>query len=90
MDTIMESITPLNKLPVLITGPGMYKTRSGHFVEISEAFPNIDLSCTAFTCKGHILKTSKSGKRVLRTYNTWHPSGAASVFNGPTDIVERV
>jgi hypothetical protein len=59
----------LTDLPVIITGPGEYKTRNGKRVNIRE----ISGSGT-FAAKGGIYREFR-GRTVARGYDIWHVSG---------------
>ncbi len=65
-------ITPLNKLPVIITEIGMYLTRGGDTAIISELKENNPI-VTQFTAKGNILKKNKN--KIEYVYNIWNVSG---------------
>lgn len=81
-------VTPYNEMPVIITKPGVYKTRSGKKVEIHEVKPTLTLSSTAFNAKGCLIKVGRF--RTERLFNVWHISGRFGIF-GPTpnDIIGK-
>ena len=65
-------VTPLNELPVIIDGPGKYRTRDRHTVTIHEVAPTRTLAETAYSAKGtlHLGKPWRADP-----YTIWHVSG---------------
>ena len=58
----------LNNLPVIVNGPGFYKTRDGNKVTVHEVKPYPSDDVTAFTVKGSIWKMYR-GKYCSRDYD---------------------
>lgn len=80
-------VTTLNRLPVIITAPGIYRTRDGRRVQIHTLKPNPDLTCTSFTAAGATERMFR-GKLRFRGHNIWHVSGRAyPLQESPRDIV---
>ena len=85
-----EDITPMNKLPVIIIGPGKYKTREGEIVDIQQYKAQDTKSTTSFRCKGYRHTKTPSGRKT-QVWEIYHESGAwRAVEPDPRDIVERI
>ena len=82
-------ITPLNRLRVVITGPGIYMMRNGSRARVHTANNNSDKTVTAFTCKGCV-ETMYRGRLVYKAYKIWHESGLATTTLSECDIVARL
>lgn len=91
------NITAYNKLPVIITGPGLYVCRNGkrvkiHAVELyNDPKGEFDrLEVTAFEAKGAIEKMFR-GKMSFRGLDAWHVSGRYKAWGeeSPHDIVSK-
>lgn len=79
----------LNTLPVIITGPGDYRTRDGRRVSIwtVSAWVPLDDSTTRFRAKGAVWRMDRDKLRP-RGYHGWHVSGRALTSTEVTmDIV---
>lgn len=72
-------------LPIIITGPGDYRTRDGRRVTIHAV-----KEPGTFAAKGAIWKLFR-GKETPRGYDIWHPNGRASLrtVGMKRDIVGR-
>lgn len=82
-------ITPLNRLPVVVTGPGIYIRRDGKRVEVHTVKPNDDLSVTAFTVNGATERMFRGAMR-FKGFNIWHVSGRAyGLAEHPSDIIRK-
>jgi hypothetical protein len=82
-------VTPHNRLPVVITGPGDYIRRDGARVTIREvdAEAAAKLDVTAYAAKGSAWRMFR-GKIRLRGYDVFHVSGRANAFHeGESDII---
>ena len=80
-------VTTLNRLPVIVTAPGLYRTRDGRRVQVHTVKPNADLTVTAFTAGGAIERMFR-GKLTFRGFDIWHVSGRAyPLQESPRDIV---
>jgi hypothetical protein len=64
----------LNDLPVVITQPGDYITRSGDRATVHEVSSHTDLTCTSFGAKGSKWRMYR-GKYRPGGYTIWHRSG---------------
>lgn len=97
LDFVPLQVTSLNKLPVVIRGPGLYRMRNGGYAHIHQVRPFVDpegkkdrLEVTAFEAKGARYKFFR-GKLRQRGYDIWHVSGRVSVFKEHNmDIVEKL
>ena len=76
----LATTTPMNRLPVVIDGPGEYVTRSGKRVTIRDikvyaSQPNGPLrhEVTAFEAKGEVWR--KTNTKLLKDWDIWHLSG---------------
>lgn len=84
----------INSLPLVITGPGDYKTRDGRRVTIRSIVPyaplpngNLRHEVTAFEAKGSLWKMYRGQPRP-RTPDIWHLSGRnLPAGEQPRDIV---
>lgn len=84
-----DYITLANRLPVIVTEPGRYRTRSGMEVIVHEVGPNGPVNQTRYAVKGSLLLPRQ--KRTIREYNIWHVSGRyRAPGEHPRDIVERI
>lgn len=66
----------LNDLPLIVTGPGEYRTRCGGRVTIHKVEAEGPPELTTFRAKGSIWRMFR-GKLCPRTYSIWHVSGRA-------------
>jgi hypothetical protein len=83
------TLTPANRLPKIITGLGLYRMRNNKRVRIDRIDPASDGTTTRFNCKGN-KEINRRGKDVFGEYGIWHPSGCATAFTSPFDIVEKI
>ncbi|WP_327210005.1 hypothetical protein [Rhizobium leguminosarum] len=65
----LPAVVLLQDLPVVVTGPGDYLTRSGKRVQIREISGK-----GTFNAKGAVYREFR-GRTVARGYDIWHPSG---------------
>ena len=75
------NILPINKEPVIIDGPGIYRMRDGTRARINAVKPFVDpagkvdrLEVTAFEAKGAFEREFR-GKKQFRGLKIWHVSG---------------
>lgn len=88
---IMEKIDKDRKLPIIIDGPGTYRTRLGRKVTIHEIRypPDHRDDCTCFPAKGSIWKTS-SKMGLNPEYGIWQLNGKFLVISDSKfDIVSK-
>lgn len=89
-------MSTLNKLPVVIDGPGIYTLRNGGRACIHEVKPFVDPrglvtreEVTAFEAKGSIERTFR-GKMRFMGLDSWHVSGRRlPVTESLYDIVSK-
>ena len=81
-----STITPFNKLPVIIKEKGIYLLRNGGRALIHEVQENKNKEVTAFTCKGSVERMFR-GKKRFKGYKIWHESGMGAAFESDHDIV---
>lgn len=92
----LPTTTPMNRLPLVIDGPGDYVTRSGVRVTIHEVrlyaptpMSNLRHEVTAFEAKGSPWR-KVAGKLQPCGYDVWHLSGRLrAVKEHPEDIVGK-
>lgn len=77
MDTL-NKMKLVNGLPVIISGPGEYRTRNGGRVTIDTV--QDDSSPYTFRAKGRPWRLFR-GKMCPRGYNVWHVSGRLDMVN---------
>jgi hypothetical protein len=82
-----EMTNLLSELPVVVTSPGDYLTRSGKRVQIREISGN-----GSFNAKGAVYREFR-GRTVARGFDIWHPSGCYRAVGehgldivGPADL----
>jgi hypothetical protein len=69
-------IAPLNELPVVITGPGEYRTRLNHRVVIEDVRAHGPLYHTYFNCTGTRFRpVTAKYQRATQVWGIWHQSG---------------
>lgn len=90
------NILPINKEPVIIDGPGIYRLRNGGRARIYDVKPYVDpkgefdrLEVTAFEAKGWVERMFR-GRLCFRGLDAWHVSGRRMpVTEDPRDIVSK-
>jgi hypothetical protein len=83
----LPTIPPLSSLPVIIDGPGEYRTRAGHKVVIDGIRGH-----GTFAAKGSWFKFGKRPKNDPGEYCIWHVSGCYEAIrrDHPLDIVSKI
>lgn len=90
------NILPINKEPVIIDGPGIYRLRNGGRALIHAVEPYVDplgevdrLEVTAFEAKGSV-EAMFRGRLRFRGLQCWHVSGRSKpVTISNWDIVSK-
>ncbi len=73
-------------LPVIIDGPGRYRTRNGRLVVIQELN---DPARASANCRGTWYKPNKRGK-LVGNYSIWQPNGRFRFLDEhPLDVVAK-
>jgi hypothetical protein len=67
-------VTPFDKLPAIVSGPGDYATRDGRRVAIHEV-----RGPGTFAAKGSVYREFR-GKLRPRGYKIWHVNGRVGIF----------
>lgn len=89
----LPTTTPMNRLPLVITKPGEYRTRGGLRATVHEIkmyvptmLSNLRHEVTVFEAKGTIWYPRGKSERPI--YNIWHLSGRNAIAEpDPMDIV---
>ena len=89
-----DYVTPANRLPVIITGPGWYLARNKNSVRIDEVQDNGPVNQTKTAAKGYYFALRMVwGKQKLKDYwGHWHVSGhyMGRLEEHHRDIVEKI
>jgi hypothetical protein len=82
-------VTPMNEMPVIVDGPGVYLCRDGRKAVVDVVRPSPGLHVTAFQVIGGYEYKRPSGKFSYQ-YCIWHVSGRCNLFHeSKADIVSK-